>query len=67
MKNLNKVTIALSILIALLYVGCKPNQHVWDELELCKERFKEDCTLVVIPLSKGKEIEVLHKQWNKDT
>ena len=55
------------LLSVLLCVGCTPNQHVWDEIELCKERFKEDCTLVVIPSSKGEEIEALYKQWNQDT
>lgn len=66
MKNLKRGGLASCILIVLLSVGCKSNQHVWDELERCSEMFNEDCTLVTIPVSKEDEVRDTITKWKEE-
>lgn len=57
----------LIIAIAFLISACNPNQDVWDEIAGCKKLFKEECTVIVVPVSKGEEVSALYKKWRKDS
>jgi hypothetical protein len=64
--KMKTVAIYLCAFILILCTGCKSSPEVWDEIEVCKKRFNEDCSVMVVPTSKYKEIDTLYQKWLKD-
>lgn len=58
-------TLFTAIFVMTMLTGCNPNQHVWDEIESCKNRFKEDCTLIAVPVSKGNKLMKIISTYEK--
>lgn len=58
---------AMLALASLLVMFIVSTQSIWEEVDSCKERFKEECTAVILPNSKLRDIEKAYYTWEHPT